>query len=272
MTPAQSTQVQAPQPKDPSLNPSPSQSPSSKTQEVPSPSQNPSPSTDEPKKRKDGLVEQGQFNHVIGVLGRPGSGKSCYATSRAVEFARQGCYVVAHDIGDRLPDMLPTGRRSGTVRHSSVDDAIKTLARDPRGIHCLSTPDASEVINLAKLIAEADMERTKQVGPSGRAMGHPVVVIIDEVVAAGICDPHKLSWEMKQLIAGRRHMNVGIIWTCQSARMVNNQLIGLSTEMVMFNLQQEMDFKKLDEAGCPPEVVAQIRALPKFQSVTHRFQ
>ncbi len=183
---------------------------------------------------------------------------------RAIEFHKQGCYVLAHDIGWRLPETVE-GKPSGIVRHDSVQGCLQRLAADPRGIHCLSVPNAAEVMNLAVVLAREDMKR------NGGNQGHPVIFLIDEVVAADICKPIYLSDEMKNLVAGRRHMNVGIIWTCQSARMVHNQLIGLSTEMVLFNLTMDADFKKLEESGIPLETVQKVAALPKYEHVEHRF-
>ena len=79
-----------------------------------------------------------------------------------------------------------------------------------------------------------------------------------------------MSDDVKMLISGRRHENVGIIWTCQSARMVHNQMIGLSTQMILFNLLADKDLKKLEENGIPPEEVAKVKALPRYQHVTWR--
>jgi hypothetical protein len=180
--------------------------------------------------------------------------------------AKAGCYVLCHDIGWRLPEADAAGHPFGIVRHESVSDAVERLKSDPRGIHCISSPDAVEVIGLARRLAAADLQR------NGGMAGHPVILMIDEVVAADVCDPNYLSDDMRKLIAGRRHENIGIIWTCQSARMVHNQLISLSTEMVIFNLVAEKDLKKLEENGIPPEEVAKVRALPKYQNVTWRFQ
>ena len=213
-----------------------------------------------------GLAQKGAFNVVLGVLGRPGSGKSYFASTRARELAERGCFVLCHDIGWRLPERDAEGRPFGIVRHETTASAVERLARDPRGIHCISSPDAAEVIDLARRLAAADLKR------NGGTCGHPVVVVIDEVVAADVCDPNYLSDDMRKLISGRRHENVGIIWTCQSARMVHNQLISLSTEMVLFNLIAEKDLKKLEENGIPPEEVAKVRALPKYQHVQWRFQ
>lgn len=215
---------------------------------------------------KNGLAQKGSFNHVIGVLGRPGSGKSYYAATRAREFNEQGCYVLCHDIGWRLPETDAKGKPFGLVRHETAQGAVQRLASDPRGIHCISTPEAGDVISLARMLAKESLKQ------NGGTQGHPVVLVIDEVVAAGVCDPNYLSEDMRQLISGRRHENIGIIWTCQSARMVNNQLVGLSTEMVLFHMTNERDFKNLEMSGIPEETLTQVASLPVYHHVEHRFQ
>jgi hypothetical protein len=49
-------------------------------------------------------------------------------------------------------------------------------------------------------------------------------------------------------------------------------MIGLSTEMVVFNLVAQADYDKLDLNGLPPEMTQKVRTLPKFEHVSHRFQ
>lgn len=99
----------------------------------------------------------------------------------------------------------------------------------------------------------------------GGDSGFPSIVLIDEVVAAGMCDPNRLAPPMRQLITLRRHKNTGVIWTCQSARMVHNQLLSLATELYLFNLTDKRDFDRLSEVGIADDVLDRVRKLPKYK-------
>jgi hypothetical protein len=117
------------------------------------------------------------------------------------------------------------------------------------------------VVSLAEQCAEKSLE-----AHDGQS-GYPAIVLIDEVVAAGMCDPNKLAPAMRQLITLRRHKNVGLIWTCQSARMVHNQLLTLATELYLFKLTDRRDLDRLTEAGIADEVVRQVPTLPAYKNV-----
>lgn len=173
--------------------------------------------------------------------------------------------MIAHDIGWRIPERLHDGTPTGVIRHENVVSCANALSRDSRGIHCIATPDATDVITFGRLVAFESLRR------NGGNHGYPVIIFLDEVVAAGVCDPHHLSPDMKTLIATRRHENIGIIWTCQSARLVHNQLIGLSTEMVVFELSSRADYRKLEDCGIPEEEIAKIPSLPKYGCVEYKF-
>lgn len=205
-------------------------------------------------------TEKGTFNHFIGILGRPGSGKSVEATRLALELMRETpCFVVAHDNGWRLPDRLPDGTPTRIERHESTEEAVEALAQRGNVIHAVASENAEEVISLAERVADRSLRQ------HGYTKGYPCVVLIDEVVAAGVCDPNRLSPSMRRLIALRRHKNVGVIWTCQSARLVHNQLLTLATELRIFSLTDGRDLKRLDQAGVSSEQVASIAHLPKYQ-------
>lgn len=196
-------------------------------------------------------------------MGRPGTGKSQFATRLALEYAsKPGCYIVAHDVNWRLPAKLHDGKVTGIRRHKSVAEVTAALAsRDPRGIHCVPSSDAGPVIEIARATSAASLEKHAD------ETGYPAIVLIDEIVAAGMCKPAYLADPMVQLITQRRHYNVGLIWTCQSARMVHNQLISLATTLFIFKLTDKKDFDRLEEAGISPEVCEQVRKLPNYKHV-----
>lgn len=198
------------------------------------------------------------------MLGKPGSGKSQHAVRLALGFAaKPGCYIVAHDVGWRLPETLHDGTRTGIQRHESVKEAAGAFGdpRRARGIHCVPSESAADCVQLAEALAEASLEA------HGGESGYPSLVLIDEVVAAQMCDPNKLAPAMRHLLTLRRHKNVGLLWTCQSARMVHNQLLTLATELYVFRLTDKRDLDRLREAGVEEGLVQQVSKLPPYKSV-----
>lgn len=101
----------------------------------------------------------------------------------------------------------------------------------------------------------------------GGDRGYPSLAFLDEVVAAGVCRPNYLSPSMQHLLTLRRHKNVGVVWTCQTARMVHNQLLTLATELYIFRLTDRRDFDRLEEAGLDPKCIAAIGQLPPYKCI-----
>jgi hypothetical protein len=193
----------------------------------------------------------------------PGTGKSCYALSRTAELARQPAYVVAHDPGWRLPSVLPAGMGSVCVRrHETVYEASRALASDARGVHVVATSSADEVIELGVKLGEASLKA------AGEKPAVPVVVLIDEAVSMS-SHAHYLEDKLKELLALRRHKHVGLVWTCQSPRLAHNQLLTLSTELVLFRLQHQKDFTALENAGVSAEVLARVPTLANHDYIRH---
>lgn len=89
---------------------------------------------------------------------------------------------------------------------------------------------------------------------------------IDEIVSAGICDPHNLERGFKQLMAESRHRHVGIVAGCQSARILNNQLLTMATHVQLFSITDKRDHKRLVECGLDEETVARTASLPPHKS------
>lgn len=195
------------------------------------------------------------------MLGKPGSGKSEYAVRRALLMARTPCYVVAHDVGWKIPDTLHDGTPTYVKRHRDAQAAREAINKDPKGIHAISSADAEPVFQLARELAAHSLEA------NGGDKGVPVLLVIDEVVSAGICDPNRLDPGFKRLLAERRHDHVGILSTCQSARMLHNQVVTLATEVVLFRITDKRDQKRLVEAGLDEELVASIGNLPPHKFV-----
>lgn len=204
------------------------------------------------------MKPNGKWNHLIGAVGVPGSGKTTWAAARAMELGRAS-YVLAHDPGWRIPDTLPNGKSTGIKRHESIEEARAALAKDPKGIHAIAVADSMEVINFGGEVAAASLEANK---------GIPVTVLMDEAVASSDADTYRLGPELRQFIALRRHKNVGLIYTGQSPEFFHKALLTQSTELAIFRLR--FGFDRLETLGFTPDEITKIKNLPNYQFVFKR--
>lgn len=202
------------------------------------------------------LNKVGSWNHLIVILGQPGTGKSTYAVKRIKQLGRDGpAYMLAHDPGWRLPD------DATLERHADVGSAAIGLAKAPGNIHALTVADGDSVVAFATQCAKASIDR---------GQGNPVAVLIDEGVATKGISPHRLSPQMAEFVATRRWLNTGMIVTAQSPLLVHYQMLGLSTEIVMFRLIDERGLRRLETIGVPPNILSSVRKLPNYHSITHK--
>ena len=202
-------------------------------------------------------VNRGGWNHLIVFLGQPGTGKSTAALKRAKELGRAPSYVLAHDPGWRLPD------DASLMRHASFGEAAAGLASNPGAVHALSIADGEMVVAWSIQCARASLN-------SGG--GVPVTVLLDEGVSTSGINPYRLSPQMRDFIATRRHHNVGMIVTLQSPSLAHYQLLGLATEIVMFRTIDEKGLRRLESIGVPRATLERVKTLPDFQSVTYSTQ
>lgn len=210
------------------------------------------------------MVKHRTFNHTIVAVGKRGSGKSQWCLTRCLDFAKVPCYILAHDIGKKTPDTLHDGRPTYVRFSDGIDEARKSIARDPRGLHAISTGGAAEVVQLGCDIAEASLAQ------HGGSKGHPCVIYIDEVVNAEICDTKAMHEDFKRVLMQSRHLHVGLVIGTQSARILNNQLLTNATHLQLFQITDKRDLNRLIECGVDEEVVMQARALPPHKSITVR--
>lgn len=181
-----------------------------------------------------------------------------------MQYAKQPAYVFAHDLQWKIPDALPDGRPTGIVRHDSLGACVTTLRSDPTGIHCVATEDAGDVVELAIRTADTSLKRNE-----GRG-GIPGLVLIDEIVSAADADSYRLGGPLKQAMALRRHLNIGIIWTSQSPNLCHYQMMAIGSELVIFRLTNKRDIKPLMDAGVSPEEIALIKELPDYHYIIHQ--
>lgn len=196
------------------------------------------------------------WNHLIVVLGQPGTGKSTYALKRAKQLGREGpAYLLAHDPGWRLPE------DSALMRHTTFGEAAAGLAKFPSSVHALSVSEGESVLEFGIGCARTSAKTNH---------GCPVVVLLDEGVGTSGINPHRLSPRMRDFVATRRHHNVGMIVTAQSPMLMHYQMLGLSTEIVMFRLIDDRGLRRLETVGVPDNILAAVKRLPNFKSITHR--
>lgn len=199
-------------------------------------------------------MKPGAFNLLIPCVGVPNSGKTWYAYHRAKLVAKKTpAYFIVHDAGWALPD------DPAILRYASTGEAANGLARHPKRVHALSVADGDEVVNFALRCAEAS-----------RAMGGPpILLMIDEGVASEGMSAYRLSVAMKNLIARRRWLNVGLIVTAQSPMLIHYQLFALATEIVMFRTIDEQGLKRLERFGVPHDTLNRLRTLPNRECIIH---
>lgn len=210
------------------------------------------------------LTENKKWDHCIVVLGVRGVGKSTYALGEAVRLGRTPAYVLAHDPGYRLPERLPNGQRVVIHRHATIDAGTAALGAHPGGVHAFAVADGAEVLALGKTVSEASLQSNK-----GTHLV-PAVVLLDEGVAVAEANPHRLGDQMRQDIALLRHANVALIITAQDPRYIHYSLPALSTEVVLFRLNDADAIKRVIRMGVPPALAAKAQHLGKYQFVKHK--
>jgi hypothetical protein len=207
-----------------------------------------------PSVRPSGLVKKGDYNKWIGVVGVPGTGKSTYALGRAI-IESKGAYVIGHTAGT-LPDVLPNGKRANTRYHSSIQACAEAFKKDPRGVNIIDA-EVGDILSFAEDVAAQSLEA------HDGTHGTPVLVFVDEVVAAEDMSPYRLNPTMRKLNALRRHKNIGILFTSQTPQFCHYSMFSMATEIVFFQVLHEDALKIFSKLGVPRDIVARIPTLSR---------
>ncbi len=194
------------------------------------------------------------------AIGKKGCGKTEWSLGILLDFARTPCYVVAHDLGWKIPDTLHDGRPTHVIRVSSAEEAREGMKAGKHGIYAISSEDALEVLHLAQEVAEASLEQ------HGGDKGVPCFFYCDEVVSAGLMDPNHIDPEFRRAMAEARHRHIGILVGVQSARMLHNTLLTLATHAQLFQITDAEDHKRLIRVGIAPEAAMRTAKLPPHES------
>lgn len=188
-------------------------------------------------------------------------GKSQFVLGELLAYMRRPSYVIAHDLGFKIPAKLHDGRPTYRRQFRSVEEARKAMQSDPRGLFCISTPDTMAVAALAKEVADESLEK------NGGERGRPVVLYIDEAVGARIMNPHNIDEEFLILLSEARHNNMAIYVGTQSPRILHNALFTQATRAVLFRTTDAKDYRRLSECGIDDESIAKMRALPPHKHI-----
>jgi hypothetical protein len=207
-------------------------------------------------------VKHRTWNHQVIAIGRKGCGKSEWSVGQVLDWAKQPAYAFAHDPGFKIPEVLHDGRLTYKREFHSAHEAREAFFKNPRGLFCISTDNCTEVHELAQEVAQLSLEK------HGGTEGTPSVFYIDEIAVAEICDPNYLEPSFKMLMVEARHRHVAIIAGIQSARLLNNQLLTLATQIQLFQITDKRDHRRLIECGLDEELVAQAGKLPPHKSIT----
>ncbi len=217
-------------------------------------------------------VPVGDWNHAIGVIGAVGCGKSTYAAARALELAAAAApaYIVAHDPTWRIPTSLPDGRTVPLRRFQDLAEARVALRTDAAGIIAPTATDGGKVLEFAREIAEKSKggERVDLGTPAV-----PVVALVDEARMLETSAPGRLRGVFLDLLIGRRHRHVALVYTVQSPKLVDTQLLSGATELALFRIIDDSSLKRLrDEVGVPQDVLDRVQSFPEgsHEYVLHR--
>lgn len=195
------------------------------------------------------------WNITEGWIGAPQSGKTEAMVAWGLALQRKTrCYLIAHDVGWKIPTSLHDGTSVPLLRHVDEEAARKSIARTAGpALHAISSDDAHATLQLARDVADASLARFKD--------PPPVLLLIDEVVASELADKGQLDREFRKLIVERRHAHVGIGWGVQHLRFVNNGLVALSTKIHIARMTDEYSEVGLVRAGVQPEDAEKVKLL-----------
>lgn len=205
----------------------------------------------------------GDWNHLIVIVGERGSGKSTYAMKRALQLGRAPAYVLAHDPRGGIQDAAktwPHGAPPKVRSFPSVAALRAAVKTDATGIMTVYSHGASdELLTFAGELAK-----------SASAAGHatPVLVYFDEGAIVRGMSRHRLSDGFADVVAAGRHSRIGMIVTVQSAKAIHYEILALSTEIVMFRVQDRKLLARLEEK-VPAAIVAKLPTLPNHRFIVY---
>lgn len=207
---------------------------------------------------------RGEFNHSIVAVGSPGCGKSTWLVQRVINIARDtGCVVVGYDPGYRVPVSI-NGRTLPVARFDSVAAIHAALRVEARRVCLLAAGECGELVAYARRLSAASLSL------HGGQRGVPVIVLLDESVLIEGADTYRLDPDMRALLTGRRHENIGLATTMQTAGIAHKTLLSLATEIACFRIADPVTIARLRACGIPQEALAGLPTAPKFNPYVFR--
>lgn len=215
------------------------------------------------------LPRRPEFNHAIGYIGPPRSGKTDLAMHQMLAFRREHpIYLLAHDPQYAIPDKLHDGMRTNLHRYETVAELARGVARNPEGVHVSMEPDATPLVAYSARLAELSMHRADP--KKHEAPCAPVAVYVDEVASCEEMSEGKLGPELRDALMKRRHRHVAILWGTQSPHRIHYEYLGNGTALHVFRLHKRRDLKRLaDDSGFTDEEMEMIPRLGQHKYITH---
>lgn len=204
---------------------------------------------------------KGKFNHLIIILGVPGTGKTTYAVKRARQIQKETrCLIVAQDKDYRFPEEDRT-----IVHYDTYQEMVTGMASRPGALHCITSGRGEVFIEWARQCGQSSVANPKKEGP-------PILAMIDDSTQIKGFSRRGIDDDLLEALTGRRHKHTGFIVTVQDPQFAHYSLLSQSTEIVIFRMIDEDAIKKLKKFGVSPEMQAKVETLPDYHCIVHNTQ
>lgn len=251
---------------------------------------NPPPTVQSPKSVERPKI--GDWNHFEMMIGKRGMGKSTLMLERMLDLdaIAGGSYKLAHSMGQRFPNRLPSGRSfqihyypvastGGPGERPDSGPAIRKLdsglRRHPDDIHVLVSDDAQPILEYAQQLGRAVKRSAlgffaRRSNPLGKP-ATPIIVGIDEMVALdaamGSAQGKDAARWFRKLIISLRHEHIALLAGIQDSNCVSYINAGLATKLWCFKTTHLYAIQSLRAGGMPTEQVESLPNLKKGQKI-----
>lgn len=204
---------------------------------------------------------KGKFNHLIIILGVPGTGKTTYAVRRAREIQHTSkCVIVAHDPGYRLPE-----DDASIVHYESYAECVAGMRTRPGAVHCITTGRGEAFVQWARQCGAQSVNNPQKTGA-------PILGLVDDSTQVKGFSRRGIDDNLLEALVGRRHKHTGWIVTLQDPQFAHYSLMSQSTEIVIFRMIDTDAVKMLKKFGVSTEMQAKVETLPDYHCIVHNTQ
>ena len=201
----------------------------------------------------------GSYNRVVGVQGPKDSGK----TTLAIQLLQcSPGYQIA--VAARLPKKLPDGTPIRATECKAVKDIRSCLAWHSGNV-VVVTAIGDKVID--ETIAECRAIVASSI-PRDKSSYIPCTILIDEATRWQSALAGKMSASCMEFMGNSRHWGIGLIYCTQLARVIDEKVFALSTEIYSFLTRNQYDIQRLRASGeFTDEELRALGELPRFSYV-----